>query len=538
MKSYPIQNNSVSKALIYCRVSSDRQATEGHGLDGQEQRCKKYAEDNGYHVEKVFRDSYTGGGDFMNRPAMALLIKYLDEKRFDNFVVIFDDIKRFARDTAFHLQLRSTLKARGARPESPNFRFDETPEGRFVETVIAAGAELERHQGTRQVVQKMKARLELGYWTNSSKVPGYVRKNLHGRDWILARREPQASIIQEALEGYADNRFDTKVDVQRFLQSKNYLADNKNKRVYLSKVDRLLKRSWLYAGYIQSDDFEVVRREGNHEAIISRDTLRKIEDKLQDKRRVRIRQDYNGDFPLRPYVLCAGCGKKLTASWTRSRNKNYHAYYRCSNNSKVCPYGNKSIPKEVIENDFRDLLKNIHPTQQIIGFTKAVFSDLYEKKHSESKMVVNETSKAIRRLEEDIEKFTRRAVDSTNEVMSRRYESEAAKLIEEKEKLEEAAGERQSFDIHFGTAVEEVMSILNNPVNKWDSENLDDKRLVIKLVFNGDPVYDKIHGFGTTDLSCVIRLFEGIRATNYRDVEMGVIETPSESGTTWCFYSV
>ena len=82
------------RALIYCRVSSDRQATEGHGLDGQEQRCREYASRQGYVVEKVFRDSFSGGGDFMNRPAMSQLIEYLDKNPSIRFAVIFDDLKR------------------------------------------------------------------------------------------------------------------------------------------------------------------------------------------------------------------------------------------------------------------------------------------------------------------------------------------------------------------------------------------------------------------------------------------------------------
>ena len=42
------------KALIYCRVSSERQKTEGHGLDSQEQRCRLYCEQKGYEVEGQF----------------------------------------------------------------------------------------------------------------------------------------------------------------------------------------------------------------------------------------------------------------------------------------------------------------------------------------------------------------------------------------------------------------------------------------------------------------------------------------------------
>ncbi|MNC98631.1 hypothetical protein D3C83_166570 [compost metagenome] len=43
--------------------------------------------------------------------------------------------------------------------ECLNFKFEDTPEGKFIETIIAAQGELERLQGLRQTIQKMKARV-------------------------------------------------------------------------------------------------------------------------------------------------------------------------------------------------------------------------------------------------------------------------------------------------------------------------------------------------------------------------------------------
>lgn len=113
------------KAIIYCRVSSDKQVREGHGLEGQEKRCRDYAIAKGYEVIKVFRDEGVSGS-LTNRPAMQALIKYLAEMRFSNVVVIFDDIKRFARNIEGHFELKAMIMARGARIESPSHRFDES----------------------------------------------------------------------------------------------------------------------------------------------------------------------------------------------------------------------------------------------------------------------------------------------------------------------------------------------------------------------------------------------------------------------------
>lgn len=52
----------MKKAVIYCRVSSDKQVREGNGLAGQEKRCRDYAHYHNYDVEKVFRDEGISGG--------------------------------------------------------------------------------------------------------------------------------------------------------------------------------------------------------------------------------------------------------------------------------------------------------------------------------------------------------------------------------------------------------------------------------------------------------------------------------------------
>jgi len=58
------------KTVIYCRVSSKKQRTEGSGLDSEEHRCCQSAAVNGWDVAAVSPDDVSGGGDFMKRPGM------------------------------------------------------------------------------------------------------------------------------------------------------------------------------------------------------------------------------------------------------------------------------------------------------------------------------------------------------------------------------------------------------------------------------------------------------------------------------------
>ena len=132
--------------LVYARVSSIGQASYGHGLESQESRCVADLKSLGVHYDKSFLDSFTGGGDFMRRPAMSKLLAYIDANPHKKFVVVFDDLKRFARDVEFHIKLRAAFKLRGVVLRCPNYNFDESPEGEFAVLdgrSCASGAETE-----------------------------------------------------------------------------------------------------------------------------------------------------------------------------------------------------------------------------------------------------------------------------------------------------------------------------------------------------------------------------------------------------------
>src|SRR5690606_40162200 len=188
------------------------------------------------------------------------------------YVVIFDDLKRFARATIIRWQLREDLAAYCATVECLNCKFEDTPEGQFVETVIAAQGQLERLQNRRQTLQKMKARLERGYYVFAAPV-GYRYEKREGHGRMLVRDEPLASIIAEALEGYASGRFELQAEVKRFLASHPQYPRDRRDDLRAQRVTNLLKRP-VYAGYVEAPDWDVKLRKGHHEPV---DQLRDVQ---------------------------------------------------------------------------------------------------------------------------------------------------------------------------------------------------------------------------------------------------------------------
>ncbi|MHA3976478.1 recombinase family protein [Halovulum sp. GXIMD14794] len=276
----------------------------------------------GYAVEAVFPDDASGGGDFINRPGMVALLSYLDAQADKDYVVIFDDLKRFARDTEFHIKLRREFQTRGARIECLNFELDDSPEGKFVETIFAAQGELEREQNRRQVIQKMKARVENGYWVFAPPVGyKYAEDRVHGK--IMVRDEPIASILAEALEGFASGHLQSQAEVKRFLEGKPALPkDTPVGEIRWQRVQRILSHL-TYTAYVEAPKWGVSARRGHHEPIISLETFERIQERVQGKAKAPARKDISEDFPLRGFVLCDDCGEPMTSCWSKGRSKHY-----------------------------------------------------------------------------------------------------------------------------------------------------------------------------------------------------------------------
>lgn len=114
----------------YARVSTEEQ-NETRQLES----FANYSE----RIRKVFIDKISGKN--MNRPQLKAMLDYVRE----GDIVVVSDFSRLARSTRDMLQIVQELTEKGVGLISLKENVDtETPQGRFMLTVFAALAELER----------------------------------------------------------------------------------------------------------------------------------------------------------------------------------------------------------------------------------------------------------------------------------------------------------------------------------------------------------------------------------------------------------
>ncbi len=128
------------KTVGYVRVSTDKQADEGHGLDAQQAAIVAWGVQNGIEVEEFFTDVASGAQH--SRPEIDRLRGMADRGEVSRVVVYAVD--RLGRDLVDTESTIRTLEKVGCEVVSVTQYFDSNPAGKMLRQMLLVFAEFER----------------------------------------------------------------------------------------------------------------------------------------------------------------------------------------------------------------------------------------------------------------------------------------------------------------------------------------------------------------------------------------------------------
>ncbi len=507
-------------AVVYGRVSSIKQTVEGSGLSSQETRCREFAKHKGYTVAEVFTDDMSGS--FAARPGMDAMLAWIKKNRNLSPVVLIDDISRLARGLEAHLTLRSEISSAGGTLESPSIEFGEDSDSILVENLLASVAQHQREKNGEQTRNRMHARTLAGYWCFKAPI-GYKYSRVSGHGNILVRDEPYASIIQEALEGYAAGRFTSLAEVKRFLEKQpDYPKCLPNGEIRMQRVSELLSRP-IYAGYVEAPNWNISLRKGYHEGLIDLQTWQRIQDRKNGRKLTPFRKDIASDFPMRGFVNCADCNNPMTSCWSKGARKRY-AYYLCD--TKGCESYRKSVPRAKIEEGFESILQGLQPTESLSKVANAMFIDLWDARLTNA--VADQ--KSLRAEQDKIAKqsdtLLQRIVDATSDAVISAYEKKIDSLERQKLLIAEKLSKTVPPAGRFEHCFELAMKFLSNPWKIWSFGDLTMKKTVLRLALSEPLTYDRKEGYRTPKTSLPFKVLGDLKNPLCKMVRMRRLELP------------
>lgn len=135
------QNNK--KAVIYCRVASEKQSEGGSSLEVQEQVCNAFLKAKGYEVSEVIKETVSGAN--INRDGYKKLLKLIKNKKVGAICAY--SIDRFTRNAKDGVSLLALLKKHRVEVV-----YADSPLRALAETLFTSYVQYEREAHRRRIL--------------------------------------------------------------------------------------------------------------------------------------------------------------------------------------------------------------------------------------------------------------------------------------------------------------------------------------------------------------------------------------------------
>lgn len=339
----------MTRAALYCRVSSDQQVREGDSIPAQLQALHSFADEHGYEVVGEYIDDGISGTK-NDRDELNRLLSDLD--RID--IILFTKLDRWFRSVRHYLNTQEILDKHGVTWKAIWENYEtETPGGRFVISTMMAIAQLEAENTGSRVRQVFQYKVSQGEVISGSVPPGYRIEDKH-----LVVND-HADSVRFAFEEYARTG-------SIRLTMKN-CADLPGLPTVMGTFRTMLKNRLYVGEYRDNPNF--------CPPIIDRDLFEEVQQNLG--RNVKTSQKH--PYLFSGMIVCAECGRKIHGNQRKYKDKPVYVY-RCQ---KRYDHRNPCVNAKVLQENLleADLLARIRPELEGIVF------ELTEKRKKKTKKV-------------------------------------------------------------------------------------------------------------------------------------------------------
>lgn len=376
-------------ADLYIRVSTDEQADKGYSQRDQEERLRRYCNFNNIQIRKVIFEDHSA--KTFRRPAWQNLLANLRKQRGHSDLILFTKWDRFSRNAGDAYQMISLLRHLGVEPQAVEQPLDlSIPENKMMLAFYLAAPEVENDRRALNVFNGMRRAKKEGRWMGTAPI-GYANRTTEDGKKYIAPKGQDAKIMKWAFEEIFRNKLNTE-QIWKQAREKGLKCSKNNFWVAI--------RNPIYCGLIfvpQHKEEQSQLVQGQHEPIITASLFFDVQDVLDGRKRKAVSKKIiaQDNIPLRGYLICPNCGRFLTGSASKGRNKYYH-YYHCSSECGVRYKADdaNSLMVEAIGNEVRDV-PNLKLFREILA---ATYMDVNRVEKTDQKRLTFQLDEIKRRL--------------------------------------------------------------------------------------------------------------------------------------------
>ena len=256
----------VSKKVVgYVRVSTEEQATKGHGIESQQRAIKAFAESQGYDLLEIIADAGVSGAKRpADRDGFRRILGLAEARAFS--VLLVWKFDRLARDLVFSVVTVNDLKEKyDVVLRSVTEPIDTaSPIGGMIFAVLAGFAAEERHVIIRRTLAGKREKARLGGFSGGAAPLGYTRDREGGLIVLAAESAVVLRIFEMRCTGLSLRLIALKLNNEG-------VATKRGKKWYPATIRYILDnpkyRGWSEY-YFRWEEEGHFLKEGSHTAIL------------------------------------------------------------------------------------------------------------------------------------------------------------------------------------------------------------------------------------------------------------------------------
>jgi site-specific DNA recombinase len=315
---------AMKRAILYIRVSTDEQADKGYSQRDQDERLRRYCNNQNIQIDKVIFEDHSAKS--FKRPEWERLLEGVKKRTARPDYILFTKWDRFSRNAGDAYQMINLLNGLGIEPQAVEQPLDlSVPENKMMLAIYLAAPEVENDRRALNTFYGMRRAKKEGRVLGMAPF-GYINRTTENGKKYIAIKQPEASNIQWAFKEMAKGI----LAVDQVRQAINKRGKNISRSAFHVSL-----RNAVYCGkvFIQKHkDEEAHFVEGQHEPLISEALFYKVQNIIdgnirQKRPQTKISSDDN--LPLRGFLICPDCGRNLTGSASKGSKGGYYYYYHC-----------------------------------------------------------------------------------------------------------------------------------------------------------------------------------------------------------------